>query len=61
MQDNTEMVCVRVCFDDALLNCSECSGFNASLFIVLDSWDLPDAPSICALKWGREGGRTGEG
>lgn len=35
MQDIVEMRrCLRVCFDDALLDCSEWSGFNASLFIV---------------------------
>lgn len=34
IQDNVEMRCLGVCFDDALLDCSEWSGFNASLFIV---------------------------
>lgn len=35
MQDNVEMRrCLRVGFDNALLDCSEWSGFNASLFIV---------------------------
>lgn len=31
---SVEMRCLRVCFDDAHLDCSERSVFNASLFIV---------------------------
>lgn len=34
IQHHVEMRCLRVCFDDALLDCSEWSGFNASLFTV---------------------------